>query len=236
MQCISCKNEHQEFFCPKCGEKAGTKKITITSITEEAFTTLTDMDKGFLFNVKTLILKPRVMILDYIQGKRKGIMNPISFLIIGLSIYLIAESMFWLPTETKETIEKSGTGLKAYNMGAAMAKFMYTYFTYFFIFTTLLLANSTKLIFQKFNYIEHVAINFFICGLAVLASTLLFLITGIPLIFNPLLYGVFFLLTFRIFRTEKNKSEIWILTITSITIFLIQFVITAVTIGYIMSQ
>lgn len=193
------------------------------------------MDKGFLFNVKALILHPKKIVLDYIHGKRKGIMNPISFLIITLSIYLIAESMFWLPTDDTDTTEKTVLGQKAYDMGAVMAEFIYEYFTYFFIFTTLLLANSTKLLFQRFNYVEHLTINFFICGLSILASALFFVTTGIPLIFNPLLYVMIFLMTFRIFKTDKNKSEILILTFSGFFVFFIQFVIIVVTIGYIVS-
>ena len=232
MKCITCGNSHSEKFCPNCGEKAETKKITLTSIVEEAFTSITSMDRGFLFNIKMLIRNPKKIVFEYIDGKRKGIMNPISFLVIALSIYLIADVTFWNQSVPKETYDKSDIGRKSYDIGVAFGKFVNNYFNYFFIFTAFLLANSTRLLFQRFNYVEHLAINFFICGLATLASTLLFLVSGIPLIFNPFLYGVIFLLTFRIFRTEKNKSEIWVLTITSFIVFLIQFVITIVTIGY----
>lgn len=97
MICISCNKQHNEKFCPNCGEKAAVKKITFKSIIEDIFLTVTNMDKGFLFNLKNLSLKPRPFISSYIRGKRKGIFNPMSFLIISITIYLIGENFFASP-------------------------------------------------------------------------------------------------------------------------------------------
>ena len=85
MICISCHTEHNENFCPNCGERAGVKKITFRSTIEDAFSTLTNMDKGFLFNIKALVINPQKLTTDYLIGKRRGILNPISFLIISIS-------------------------------------------------------------------------------------------------------------------------------------------------------
>ena len=72
MICVSCTNEHQENFCPNCGERAGIPRITFKTISEDIFSTLTNMDKGFLFNIKALFLHPRKITIDYVLGKRKG--------------------------------------------------------------------------------------------------------------------------------------------------------------------
>ncbi len=102
MICISCHTEHNENFCPNCGERAGVKKISFRSTMEDAFASLTDMDKGFLFNIKALAINPQKLITVYLMGKRKGILNPISFLIISISLYLVIESIFKVPREIAE--------------------------------------------------------------------------------------------------------------------------------------
>ena len=55
MICLSCDNDHNENFCPDCGEKSGVKKITFSSTIEDALSGLINMDRGFLFNLKSLV-------------------------------------------------------------------------------------------------------------------------------------------------------------------------------------
>ena len=89
MICVSCNNEHNDKYCPNCGEKNGIKKITLASIIEDTFSSVTNMDRGFLYNIKALILKPQKLITDYILGKRRGILNPISLPTPGSSCTVI---------------------------------------------------------------------------------------------------------------------------------------------------
>ena len=92
MICISCGYEHDEKFCPNCGEKRDTKKITFQSLLKTSISGIIDMDRGFLLNVKELFLSPRKMIIEYIKGRRKGIFNPLSYLILTTTFYIIIDS------------------------------------------------------------------------------------------------------------------------------------------------
>jgi hypothetical protein len=44
MECINCKNDQNYDFCPNCGEKSKTQKNTFSTILNEAFFTITNMD------------------------------------------------------------------------------------------------------------------------------------------------------------------------------------------------
>lgn len=222
MTCISCNTIHNSNFCPNCGEKSGTKTITFNSIIENAFSTITNMDKGFLFNLKMLFVNPRKFITDYILGKRMGIINPISFLIISISIYLIIEIIFKLPKEQHDHVNKLVISEKGYEIGRAGGKFIHEYFKYFWIFSILLFANATKIIYRKYSYIEHVAISSFIIGQATLLSIIGFIFFKTPLIFNPILYLTIFILTYFIFNEGKDKFESLLLACTSLIFFIIQ--------------
>ena len=70
MICLTCETAHQGNFCPNCGERAGVPKITFRSMFREAFSTVTNMDKGILFNLKYLSTKPKQLITKYLAGKR----------------------------------------------------------------------------------------------------------------------------------------------------------------------
>jgi hypothetical protein len=235
MICISCKHEHQEKFCPNCGEKSDVKKITFTSIIENAFSTITNMDKGFLFNIKALITNPAKITNDFILGKRKGILNPISFLIISISIYLIVESFFKIPNDQLEPIVNSEGYSKGYIYGRTTGKLIYIYLKYFLIFSIFLLGNSTKIIFNKYNYLEHISISSFIIGLAVLLSTITYLIFRIPILFNPILYIVIFMMVYSVFTAGERKFDSSLSSFSALILFIIQLIIVILIAGLIMA-
>ena len=117
-------------------------------MTEAAFNSFTNKDKGFLFNVKQLIRNPRKLITEYINGKRKGVLNPISFLIICVSVYLVIDSLIKVP------VDKNETESQAYSVGYAAGEFLKDYIKYFWILSIFCLCISTKLIFRKYIYAE----------------------------------------------------------------------------------
>ena len=228
--------EHESKFCPNCGEKSDIEKITLNSIFENALSTITNMDKGFLYNLKTLSIDPRKITIDYILGRRKGILNPISFLIISISIYLILENFLKIPREQTEPTAEALYYKKGYAIGHAGGKIIFEYFKYFWIFSILLYANATKLIFGKYHYLEHVAICSFVIGQATLIGLLGFLIFRQPLPLNPILYLALFIITFFIFRQGKNKFDSLLLTFTTLILFMIQVFLVIAVIGIVMIQ
>ena len=231
MNCISCKFEHNEKYCPNCGERNGIKKITLNSIVEDAFSSITNMDKGFLFNLKALILHPRKITIDYLLGKRKGILNPISFLIFSITIYIIVITFFKVPKELVEenSITKSELEKASNNVGL----FVRTYLKFFWVLCIIPLGLSLKLVFRKHNFIEHLAISSFIIGQATLIGILSYLVFRFPLIFDPVVYLVILWLIYKIFKNNNERIEAILISTTVLIIFIIQLIIIIGTIGVI---
>lgn len=235
MICISCNTEYCSNFCPNCGENSKIKKITFNSFIQDAFATITNMDKGFLYNLKTLLINPKKIPSDYLLGKRKGILNPISFLIISISIYLILENLFRIPIKQIDTsFANSPFFEKGREIGAAGGEIISANFKYFWIFSVMLLANTTKLIFGKYNYLEHVAISSFIIGQATLIAIIGFLILKSPLILNPLLYLSILFMIYFIFKHSEDKFGSLLLSITSLILFVVQIFVVIASIGFAM--
>jgi len=231
MICINCnfENNIENKFCPNCGEKSEISKITFNSIFVGGFSTITNMDKGFLFNVKNLFLNPNKTVKDYINGKRKNILNPISFLIITITIYLIADSII------QDEIEIDKIDSKVYSVGYEAGKFMRLYFKYFWILSIICLGFSTKLVFKKYNYAEHLAINSFVLGQSTLIGLIIFVMTKNSLLFNPFVYISIIWMTYKIFKTKNKDLNVFLQSFFSTILFFIQLVIIVVSIGIINS-
>ena len=124
---------------------------------------------------------------------------------------------------------------KGVTIGKAAGKFICSNYKYFLIFTIFLLANSTKIAYQKYNYLEHVVISSFVIGIAILVSIIPFLALNFPLIFNPVYYLVVLLMIYRIFKNTHNRSDSFILLFTSIFLFIIQLFLVLLITGILMS-
>lgn len=225
MKCVNCNYEHNYKFCPNCGEHAETPKITFASILKNGFSTLTNMDKGFLFNTKSLFTQPQQTVTDYLKGKRKNIYNPISFLIISITVYLIADSLIVVRSSSSQL---SG---EIYSAGVEAGRFIKLYFKYFWILSILWLSISTFLVFRKYNFTEHLALNAFVIGQTTLIGLVAFLIFKIGLLFNPIIYLAIIGLTYQIFKKKKWDPEIFFMSIGSTVLFFIQMFMIVVLIG-----
>ncbi|WP_435263927.1 DUF3667 domain-containing protein [Tenacibaculum sp. nBUS_03] len=230
MNCISCNHEHDENFCPNCGEKKNVEKITFKSMFNYAFLSAVNMDKGFLFNVKMLIINPKKVILDYIKGKRKGVLNPISFLIISVSIYLIVEGVFRVP----KTINEVGLNEVFFRkVGNAGGRFIREYLKFFWIFSIFPLSFFTKLVFRKYNYSEHLAISSFVVGEATLFGLLSYIVFKTPLLFDPVVYFIIVILLYRFFIGKNNKFEVGTLSLISVFLFFFTLFLSTILIGFV---
>jgi len=227
MTCINCDNEHDYKFCPNCGERADVPTITFTSILANSVFTLTSMDKGFLYNVKNLLLNPNKTVNEYIRGKRKNIFNPISFLILCVTSYLIASS-FGTSGSLRE-----GPKLIFYDVGYEAGKFLVRYSKFFWILSVVWLSISTRLIFKKYNFAEHLAINALVIGQSTLFGLVGYLFAKITLVLNPIVYLSILWLTFEVFRNKKKDWDAFLLSVLSTLFFIVQLIIILGAIGVI---
>lgn len=211
MPCVNCNIEFDGQFCPNCGEKKNIDKITFHSIITSLFSGLLDMDRGILFNLKNLTLHPKRTIINYINGKRRYILNPVSYAIITISIYLFLDSV--LPRSERTKLPKVDI-FEAQNMGRKLGYFIRDKMKFLWLTYAIYAAFLTKLFFRKYNYFEHLAINLFILGHVTVVAILTRLVYHKELIiFNFLVYIYFSILLYKVFRNPKDKFGTSILAI-----------------------
>lgn len=91
MNCKNCNAEVSAKFCPECGQKANTIRLTYRDVFSMAFTSLTNFELPFIRTIIHLFSKPGSAILDYVKGKRARYYNPVGFLVICMSISVLVE-------------------------------------------------------------------------------------------------------------------------------------------------
>jgi hypothetical protein len=203
LACVNCNIEFEADFCPKCGEKKSVDRITFQSILESVFSSFIDMDKGLLFNLKNLTLYPKKTILQYIKGKRRQVLNPISYAIITISIYIFIDSI--LPKGSKIELPKEDV-FGSIKVGTKTGLFLKNKMKFFWLTFPIYNAFFTRIFFKKFNYFEHLAINCFIVGHATLLAILTRLIYNKEfIIFNIFVFIYISILHYIVFKNPKDK-------------------------------
>ncbi len=94
--CLNCGTllTADDNFCPNCGQRTDSHRITLKHIFHEFFHTFTHADIGFLGLIADLAVKPGIVAREYIAGKRKKYFNPFTFFVLCLSLFIITNNVF----------------------------------------------------------------------------------------------------------------------------------------------
>ena len=96
MKCKNCHSEIEESceFCPHCGAKVVRERITLKSIFRDFFNNFMGLDNKFLKTLIFLIIKPHIVISDYLNGVRKRYVAPFVFVAFGAALSMILFNSF----------------------------------------------------------------------------------------------------------------------------------------------
>lgn len=90
MICRKCHSETGSNFCPDCGNPVNVVRIDRKYIAKELGSVL-NFDKGILFTIKELFIRPGQNIIDFIHYDRNRLVKPVVFLIICSLAYTLAQ-------------------------------------------------------------------------------------------------------------------------------------------------
>ena len=92
MECLNCGHPFfgNEKYCPNCGQKNKSKKISFKSFLVEVFNGFISWDAKFWKTLIPLLTKPGKVSKDYISGKRSRYSNPFQFyLSVSILFFII---------------------------------------------------------------------------------------------------------------------------------------------------
>jgi hypothetical protein len=165
--CLNCEAPlpDQARFCPTCGQKTATRRLTLRDIGHELWHALTHTDHSVFGLIKALLRRPGLVAAEYVAGHRKRYFNPFTFLVVtvGLSALVIA-----------------GTGVGGFGSHpGAVGKQLQANLNLFILAQVPLLALWSRLLFLNSgrNLAENLVLVAYCSGLRSLA----FLIVFVPL-------------------------------------------------------
>ena len=103
--CANCNHDFTGNYCPICGQKAETGRISWQSV-RKSIMLLWGMDSHSMpYTVFQLLLRPGYFIGDYINGHRQVSYPPVKMLFVIAIIYVIVKQLLGTPVEPTEEKE-----------------------------------------------------------------------------------------------------------------------------------
>lgn len=172
-------------FCPDCGQPTPTRRIDWHFLGHELEHSVLHMDRGILFSLKNLMLRPGHMIRDYLEGRRANYVRPMLLVTIMATVTLLLTKyvagsdpyeLQSLATSTAKTPDAAAAAAARYQEAMDWVS------THFALVTFMLLpleALVFKIAFRRFkelNYPEWLVIVAFLTAQAFLIGTLVELV------------------------------------------------------------
>lgn len=214
--CKNCQTEFNGNYCPNCKQSAHTNRITWHELGHQLLHAFFHVDRGFLYTVREMLLRPGKTIQDYLAGKRGYHFNPFLFILLcgGLASLLFTALHIGVIAEkiSTESIEKINP------------VFAHKHFTIIGVIILFFLTLTDFIFYrkQKYKLPELLASNAFQIG-----ELLFFLLLSIPFLYLQnylktqyqihfelryvllvLFYGYFFLVRYQLYRAKTNYGLI----------------------------
>lgn len=94
--CLNCGGPLTGPFCSECGQRDLPPYPTLRELTAEAIAEFSGWDGRFLSSIRTLITKPGVLTLEFLQGRRVSYISPLRlYLFASVAYFLVAA---WAPS------------------------------------------------------------------------------------------------------------------------------------------
>jgi len=199
MLCKNCENLFDGNFCNNCGQSRHVRKIDSKYILSEIQNTIFQMEKGFFYTVKELLIRPGHSLRDLLEGKRQPHLKPFAFLLFASTLYALSKYF----TESDNIVDEFIIGLNSDIEGNENDRSPVEFLDWLAnnqVYTALILvpfysmASYLAFIKSKYNYFELLTLNFYITGQQMLIYTLFGLIISVEsdLILIPLVLGFLF--------------------------------------------
>jgi len=170
--CKKCNCEFQGNYCPHCGQQSKVERITGRYIATE-IATVFNLQKGFFYTVKELVIRPGNSIRTFISEERNRFVKPIAFILVTSLIYTIVVAFFHFQDGVIDSIQN------AYDN--PVFNWVENHYGYANIIMAFFISLWLKIFFRKYPYniFEILVLLCYVMGVGMLIYTLFDIIIGI---------------------------------------------------------
>ncbi|MRT93635.1 DUF3667 domain-containing protein [Ancylomarina sp. 16SWW S1-10-2] len=237
MICKNCGYNFQGKFCNNCGQNSNVGKVDLKYFLNEIPNSIFQVNRGFLFTIKELFTRPGHSIRQFLEGKRKQHFKPLAFVFLASTLYALLTYLIGKNTFLGGVVTGVAVGLNNGATESSMAVKFLNWLANNHAYAILLflpffsLASYLAFIKSKYNYFEHLVLNFYITG----QQMVIYLIFSFVLLKDnylqaiPVVIGILFTFwTFnQFFENNKFYTKIFLTVITYIycTILIMMFIV-----------
>lgn len=174
--CTNCNGDIGDKYCGNCGQAAMLKRIDKHYISHEV-QHLLHFERGLLYTVKQLLLRPGLTVREFIDQNRSKHMKPFPFLILTSVLYTVVAHFFHADQiyneREKILLESSAVG--------DIQHWVQTHYGYANILMGIFIAICVRLFFRKYkyNFFEITVLMCFVMGQGMLLLTVEALFVGL---------------------------------------------------------
>ncbi len=184
--CLNCNANltKSENFCSNCGQVTSTHRFTVASFFHEGFHAVTHADKGLLYLLKELTIRPGFVAREFIEGKRKKYFNPFTLFLLLMALFVFVNTFINSSVSEKKAIPAGIMQIKdpiakqhqltIYRRAMLAKDFTEKNGNIFAMFAIPVFALFFWLVYYRraYNYSEHLVANLMFISFANLAFTL----------------------------------------------------------------
>jgi len=163
INCRNCSHVVNDDFCSRCGQPVQVKRIDAHYILHEIQHIL-HFEKGILFTVKELLIRPGQNIRTFITENRSRLVKPVIFIIVSSLIYTIISHFFHIEEDYVEFTEVKKTSI------GLIFDWVQGHYGYANILMGVFISMWLKLFFKKYsyNFFEILILLCFVMGIGML--------------------------------------------------------------------
>jgi hypothetical protein len=174
MNCKNCTNKIQGNYCAHCGHAGKLTRIDGQFILHEIEHVL-HFEKGLLFTIKELMVRPGKSVREYISGDRSRLVKPIIFIIVTSLMYTLMAHLFQIEKNSFTISEDKAL------TSNAIADWIRNHYGYANIIMGFFIACWLKIFFRKHdvNFFEISMLLAYVMGIGMLFLAAVVVLNGI---------------------------------------------------------
>jgi hypothetical protein len=228
--CLNCGTENNSKFCKECGQSMHTHRLTVGHIMHEISHYFTHADKGLLYIIKEMFLRPGTVVEEYIAGKRKKYFNPYTYLLLcsTISAYIYYKIKYYSNIQIQQSPSKTGAEMNKLMMQTSALMEQYGKAITLLMLPVLAAISMLFYVRRNYNYAEHLTIQTFILAQTSVINIFVTLFSYYVFPDSYFFFNAIFQLVFLLYLAivfSKVFKEHFLLSLLKSLGFLIVFVI-----------
>ncbi len=238
MICKNCEHSFKGNFCNNYGQNSNVGRIDIKYLLNEIPNSVFQVNRGLFFTIVELFTRPGNSIREFLHGKRKKHFKPLAFVLLMSTLYVLTTYLTDKYTILGDGISGIAESLNNKGTKSLITSDILNWFAQNHSYATLgilpLFSLASYLIFikSKYNYFEHLILNFYVTGqqmVIYLIFTFLFFvfrIEGYYIDIIPFIIGILYLFwVFVKFFKYGNILQRIVLTILAYILYFILIIL-----------